>query len=579
AVGAVAGGAAWLLGLPPGPAALVGGAVAMSSTALVARQLGEQMELSTRHGRAALGVLLFQDLATLPFLVLLASLAGQGGRGLAAGLLVAAAVGVAMVAAGRWLLGPLVHWVSGTRSTELFMLTALLVIIGAAAVADLAGLSPPLGAFLAGMVLGETEFRHQMEDDIRPFQEVLVGLFFATIGMAVDPAALGTAPGTVALLLAAVVLGKLGLVAVLARPFTGDPSVALRTALCLAHGGEFGLLLVAGALQAGVLPASQGQPLLGALVLSMAVAPLLVRHNGTLARWLSAVRHRERLVAVEQEMAQETAGLQGHVIIAGYGRMGQNVAQMLHEEGVPYVALDLDPGRVRQAHQAGEPVFFGDARRERLLKAAGLQRAGALAITIDHPQAAHRIVHLVRRERKDLPVLVRVRDDRYLDTLLAAGATEVLAEQLEASLILGAELLMLLGRPASQVMDRVAEIRAQEYRPLRQFFHGSDERHDRGRPYARELASVVVGAESWARGRRLDELGLEGLGVSVVAVRRGGIKVPAPALDTRLREGDVLVLAGEPEALEAAAARLARPGRARARIDRAAAGGGARGRG
>jgi len=537
----------------------------MSSTALVARQLGEQMELATRHGRAALGVLLFQDLATLPFLVLLASLAGEGGGGAGVwvDLLVAAGVGVAMVLAGRWLLNPLVHWVAGTRSTELFMLTALLVIIGAAAVANLAGLSPALGAFLAGMVLGETEFRHQMEDDIRPFQEVLVGLFFATIGMAVDPAAVAAAPGAVAALTAALVLGKLLLVAALARPFAGEPGVAWRTAWCLAHGGEFGLLLVAGALQAGVLAPERGQPLLAALVLSMAVAPVLVRHNAPLTRWLVRIRHRERVVDVEQEVAERARGMEGHVIIAGYGRMGQNVAQLLDEEGVPYVALDLDPGRVRQAHQAGEPVFFGDARRERLLKAAGLQRAAALAVTFDHPEAAHRIVHLVRRERKDLPVLVRVRDDRYLDQLLAAGATEVLAVELEASLILGAELLLLLGRPASQVMGRVAEIRAQEYRPLRQFYHGADERHDLERPYARELASVILGPGSWATGRRLDALGLERLGVSVVAVRRGGIKVPGPAMDTRLREGDVLILSGGPEALEEAVSRLARPARGR----------------
>ncbi len=557
---ALGAGAAMASGLPAGTAVVVGGAVAMSSTAIVVRQLGEQLELATRHGRAVVAVLLFQDLATLPFLVLVARLGEGGGVPMAelgAGLARAAAVVVGLYLAGQWLARPFVRWVAAMRSAELFMLAALLVVLGAAGVAQLAGLSAPLGAFVAGMVLGETEFRHQVEEDIRPFREVLLGLFFATVGMLVDPAALARQAGPVLGLALALVLAKGTLVTGLARVSGMSRGVALRVGLCLAHAGEFGLLLVAAAMGRGLFPGDAGQVLLGALVLSMAAAPVLVRLNGPAARRLGFLGYARELRAREAAVAREAQGLARHVIVAGYGRIGQNVVRLLEEDGIPYVALDLDPARVREARAAGDRVVYGDATREGILRAVGVARARLLVVAFADDRAALRVVEHARRLQPELPIVVRTRDDSHLEALLAAGATEVLPEGLETSLMIGAQILLLLGVPDSEVTRRIAAIRADDYRPFRRFFH-AHEAHEAEAPesYRSRLHAVPLPARAWAVGRRIDELGLEALEVELVAVRRGGVRVPAPALDTRLREGDVLVLSGPREALQRAEARI-----------------------
>ena len=549
---ALAGIIAWWLGIPPLGAVLVGGAFAMSSTAIVIRQLAEQMELQTRHGRAAVAVLLLQDLATLPFLILLASApqADAGGLALALPLLKGAVVFTVLYLAGRWLARPLLHWVASAHSNELFMLFALLIVVASAGMVHMAGLSPPLGAFLAGMVLGETEFRHQVEADVRPFQEVLLGLFFATVGMLLDTSQILTHGIWILLTTLGIVLGKGVLVAALARIVGERPLVSLRAALCLAQGGEFGLLLVAGGLQGGLIPEPMGQILLAALILSMALAPLLVRFNDRLVRWLTGLSEDAAAGGPSRLIAQETQALRGHVIIVGFARIGQNVATLLQEDSFDFVALDLDPTRVREAREMGQPLYYGDATREPILRAAGIGRARALVITHDRPRAAVRTVALARRINPDLVILVRTRDDTYLAELLNAGATEVLPEGLEASLLLGAQLLVLLGRPESEVAERVAAIRADRYHLLREFIHGAEEGEEEQR-YRVRLHAVALPRHAYAVGRRLAELDL-GEGVEVNAVRRAGITVPAPTAEARLREGDVVLLRGRPEALERA---------------------------
>ncbi len=547
----IAGSIAWWLGVPPVGAALVGGAVAMSSTAIVVRQLAEQMELSTRHGRAAVAILLLQDLATLPFLILLGSApaAGTAWQALAPPLVKGIVVFALLYFSGRWLARPLFHRVASTHANELFMLVALLVVVASATIVHLAGLSAPLGAFLAGMVLGETEFRHQVEADVRPFQEVLLGLFFATIGMVLDPSQLLDDGLWVLLIVLGLVLGKGALIALLARAFGERPVVSLRTAACLAQGGEFGLLLVAGALQAGILPPPPAQTLLAGIILSMMLAPLLVRFNGLIAQRLTKIQP-PGPAGPERLIEQESRGLRDHVVIVGYARIGQNVATLLQEDSFAFVALDLDPTRVREARAMGQPVYFGDATREPILRAAGVDRARALVLTHDRLEAAVRTVGLARRLNPDLIVLVRTKDDGRLAELLEAGATEVLPEGLETSLLLGAQLLVLLGRPESEVAERIARIRADRYHLLREFIHGAREGPEERR-YRIRLHAVALPRDAFAVGRRLAELEL-GEGVDVSAVRRAGITVPAPTADTRLRAGDVVLLRGGPDALERA---------------------------
>ena len=533
--------AAWLLGLPPQAAVLVGGAIAMSSTAVVIKQLAEDMELATRHGRISVAVLLFQDLATLPFLVLLGSLGADApGRGLGTALLAAALVFSGLYLAGRWLARPFLHWVSRGRSGEVFMLAVLFIVATSALVAHLAGLSPPLGAFLAGMVLGETEFRHQVESDIRPFQEVLLGLFFATVGMLLAPSSLLELGGWILLLAVAIMLGKGALIALLVRLFGEDSATAARTALSLSQSGEFGLLLVAGLLPLGLLDADTGQVLLGGMILSMAAAPLLIRHQHAIVGHLLHRRAGREAVAPEQAIARESADMSGHVLIVGFGHIGQNLATLLQDDPFDYLALDLDARRVRDARDVGFQVVYGDASRRAVLEACRIEQAAALVVTHDQFTLARRTVHLARRLNPELTILVRTRDDRHMDELLEAGATEVLPEGLEASLMLGAQLLLLLGQPEPEVNERLARIRAERYHVLRSFVHGHDD-SGADRRYRHHLLPVPLPADAWAVGRRLAQLELP---AEVVAVRRHGIRIPAARVTASLREGDIVIVRG-----------------------------------
>jgi len=464
--------AAWLLGLPPAAAFVTGGAFAMSSTAIVLKQLDEQMELDAPHGRIAVGILLFQDLAAIPFLVILPALAGEHAalvEVLAQPLARAALVFLLLVAAGRWLLKPVLRVLSAAHSLELFMLSTLLVALSAAWLSESMGLSPALGAFMAGMVVGETEFRHQVETDILPFKDLLLGLFFVTIGMQLDFASLPRHAWTLAWLIPALIVGKTVLNTVVARLVGGRPEAALRSGVSLAQGGEFGLLLLSMATGLQLLPQSNAQPLLTALIASMAVAPLLVRFNAAIAARFLRPTQPELQDDQADLVAAHAGDIGGHVIICGFGRVGERLARVLDREGIDWMALELDHERVRQARALGMNVSFGDASRTALLQAAGLARASAVVVSFDAPKLALRIIHQVRHLRPDLPVLVRSVQGDDENALFEAGA-RVFPEGLEASLMFGAQLLLTLGLPAPHVQDVINSIRAEDYQALRPFF-------------------------------------------------------------------------------------------------------------
>ncbi|WJW76388.1 cation:proton antiporter [Thiohalobacter sp. IOR34] len=550
--------AAWLAGVPPAGALAVGGALAMSSTAIVLKQLGEQLELAAPHGRVAVAVLLFQDLAAVPFLVVLPALAGDPGElpgtlSLALGKAVLLFTGLVLF--GRHMLRPVLHWVASSRSLELFMLVALLLALTAAGVSELAGLSPALGAFMAGMLLGETEFRHQVEADVRPFRDLLLGLFFVTIGMQLDLAAAAASWYWLVLLLGGFLVFKATLIALLARVFGEHGPDAWRSGWVLAQGGEFGLLLLSMAIGLDFVPQHLAQPILATMLLSMALAPVLLRFNGSLAAALAGGDGGGLPSDPMQQLVDAAAGLEAHVIICGYGRVGQNLARILDEQGIDSLALDLDPERVRQAYAAGEPVVFGDAGRPAVLEAAGIDQARAVAVTFDDAEAARRIAAHVRLIRKELPVLVRSVHDRDEPLLLASGA-EVFPEGLEASLMFAGQLLILLGVPPAEVETRLNEIRAEDYSPLRAFYHDFDESLEAASDYPEQVRSLTLREHDQAVGRTPQELQLAADGVRLLDVRRGGLRLPGEQLDTRLRPGDVLVLAGSMEALERTLARL-----------------------
>jgi len=477
-VGTLSGGLiAWALGIPWQGALIVGGALSMSSTAILIKQLTDQLELQAPHGRLVLGILLFQDLAAVPFLVMIPILAA-GGESLALPLLLALLKGALalglMLALGKFALRPLFHEVARGRSSELFTLTVLLVSLLAAWLTALLGLSLALGAFLAGMMLSETEYRHQIEVAIRPFRDVLLGLFFVIVGTELNLAVLPELWPWISLLVAGLLLGKGPLIVVLSYWASRDRQVAVRTGVVLAHGGEFGFALLALSWSTGLISSAQIQPILAAAVISMALAPLLVRHNEAIADYLLGARHDQSSPHREAQIASAVQGDSKHVIICGFGRVGQHMARLLRTEGYDYVALDLDPVRVKLAWEDGQKVFYGDARHREILLAAGLERCRVLVVSFADVPAAMRILHTVHHIRPGLPILVRTRDDMHLARLKRAGASEVVPEVLEASLMLATQLFLLLDLPLARVEAHVQGVRKDRYRLLDTVIQDSD---------------------------------------------------------------------------------------------------------
>jgi len=549
---ALAGGASWRTGL------IVGGVLAMSSTAIVSKMLAELAQLHTPSGRQIMGVLLFQDLAVIPMLVFVPALALPADA-LAGAMAVAMAKAAAVLAivlfVGQRVMRPLFHLVARQKSSELFVLFVLLVTLGLAWLTALAGLSLALGAFLAGMLISETEYRYQVEDYIKPFRDVLLGFFFVTIGMLLAPAVVLGQWKLVALVLAALLALKFVVIFGLARAFGNEKPTALRCALALAPAGEFGFVLLALAGKENALDPQTLQVVLAASLLSMALTPLLMAKSERIVLYFVESEWTQRAMALHQ-LAVKTMATQGHVIVCGYGRSGQALAHFLEREGLPVIALDADPERVRQAAAAGDSVVFGDASRREVLAAAAISRAVAVVVSFaDTPKALSIIAH-VRDLRPEVPVIVRTWDDTDVGKLREAGAAEIVAEVVEGSLMLATQTMMLLGVPLNRVLRRLREVRSERYRLMSGFFPGATDAEDEGESHQPRLRSIMVGPSAAAVGHSLESLNLEAFGVEVTAVRRQGVRETNPSSGMRLRESDIVVLTGTQEALAKAEIRL-----------------------
>jgi len=550
---------AWLLDLPLLAAVALGGIMSMSSTAIVSKLLAERLEIQTSHGRQIFGALLFQDLAVVPLLILIPAFAKDADdMGMVLGLAVLKAVAVLgfLLFVGQRVMRPWFQWVAGRKSPELFTLNLLLFTLGLAFLTEKAGLSLALGAFLAGMLVSETEYRYQVEDDIKPFRDVLLGLFFVTIGMRLDPMQVMLNWNSVLLLVAAIVIGKALLVAGLATAFGSTRPTAVRTALGLAQAGEFGFVLLAQAADLKLLGADITQPVLAAMVVSMLIAPLLINRMDTLTRLIAGSEWAGRAKEVH-DIAVKTFGKSGHVIVCGYGRSGQNLTRLLEAEGIGFVALDADPERIRAVAASGVSVVYGDASRREVLVAAGLSRAQAVVVTYSDVRSSMAILRHVRELRPELPVVVRTIDDTHIDALKAAGAAEVVSEVMEGSLMLASHALMLVGVPLSRVLKRLRDVRETRYAMMRGFFRGASDADDElDQQTQPRLNTVLVTQGAAAVGRSLEELALEKWLVEVVAIRRQGIKGIDLRPDTRIQAGDVLVLRGAADGLAAAEFRV-----------------------
>jgi CPA2 family monovalent cation:H+ antiporter-2 len=536
---------------------VLGGALAMSSTAIVSKMLAERMELGTPHGRDIMAILLFQDLAVVAFLIMIPALARKDGAlavalGLAA---VKAAVALTLILGfGQKPMRAWFHVVARQRSSELFVLNVLLVTLGLAALTELAGLSLALGAFLAGMLISETEYRYQVEEDIKPFRDVLLGLFFITVGMSLDLSVVVQQWSWVLLLLVLPVAFKLGLIVALARAFGAPLASALRTGFYLGQAGELALVMLALATQDGILTRDMTQVVLAAMVLSMLLAPLVIQFAEPIVRRLTANDWLARAAQITQ-IASRAMARQEHVVVCGYGRSGQNLARLLEQESIPFVALDNDPQRVREAAGDGSSVVYGDAGRRETLLAAGLAKAKAVAITYADTRSALKILHHVHELRPDLPVIVRTVDDSDIEKLVKAGATEVVPELLEGSLMLASSALLVMGVPLNRVLRQIRVVREQRYSLFRGFFHGATDTADATDNLQPRLHSVHLSERAAAVGRSLAELELAGL-VEVTGVRRKGTPLRTPDQDWRFESGDVVVLLGRPQELAVAETRL-----------------------
>lgn len=538
-------------------ALVLAGSMAMSSTAIVVKMMADRLELDSEHGRRVIGILLFQDLAVVPLLVLIPALNSSGAdmaASLAWAALKAGALLTVLLVGGQKVMRWWLTMVAKRKSQELFVLNLLLITLGLAWMTEHAGLSLALGAFVAGMLVAETEYKHQVETDIRPFHDVLLGLFFITIGMKLDWRPVADQWLLVLLLTTFPVLAKFLLIAGLTRLSGAAPGVSLRTGLYLAQAGEFGFVLLTLGAQQQLIDPQWLSPVLASMVLSMVATPLIISYSNAIVMRLAASDWLMQSVAVTT-IAKRAINTQAHVIIAGYGRSGQNLARLLDGEHIAYIALDLDADRVRQAAAAGQSVVFGDAARLQSLMAAGLARASAVVVTYKDTASAMKILRLVQEHAPKVPVIVRTIDDTDLEELRSAGATEVVPEAIEGSLMLASHALALVGVPMRRVIRVVQDQRDARYGLLRGYFFGADDDTVDEHQTAR-LQSVSLPMAASCLGETLNEQLLHTLGVTVVSVRRAnGAVVPASS-DLRLAPNDTLVLSGRPEALALAEAKL-----------------------
>lgn len=546
-----------LAGLGTTTSIIVASAFALSSTAIVIKQLTEQSEIQSRHGKASVGILIFQDIMAIPLLILIPALGLASGDSLlydlAFAFLKGAFVVVVMLLVGRYLLRPIFHEVASSKSSELFTLTVLTVVLTAAAFTEGMGISMTLGAFMAGMMLGETEYRHQIESDIKPFQNILLGLFFITVGMMISPIIL-IEHWLIITLITLTIFTVKGLVifGIMKYMFHKEEGVALRTALSVSQVGEFGLVLITLALSYSLIPPDIGQLLLTSAVISMMISAFLIKFNGRIAKRVFPETYGKGQVEISHTIEANTQYLKDHVILCGFGRVGQTTAKFLKKSSVPFIALDLDILRVKEAQQAGENVYYGDSSKQSILGATHIDTARILIITFTEYHTTLKILKAAKTLRPDLQILVRTHDDSHVNDILEAGATEVIPDIFESSIMLASHLLLMIGQPPSQVLKQTREVRKNRYRFLDNFYPGetdtsSSEQHQ---VMGNIIQTIVLEENAYAVGKSLKELPFDDMHITVDAIKRGSVRGDSPDHNTRLKVDDILVVAGLPEDIE-----------------------------
>ncbi|TMM44866.1 monovalent cation:proton antiporter family protein [Colwellia ponticola] len=544
--------AALFFGLSLPAAFVIGGILTLSSTAIVIRQLSESGAMKRKSSQLSVAILLFQDVAVVPLLIIIPMLALDNQTSMALALILAMVKGVVVVAlllfVGKWLLPKVFNIIAQVRTDELFVLTTLLVTLLAAAFTQWFGLSMALGAFLAGMMLSESEYKHQLEADIRPYRDILLGLFFITVGMKLDVMVLISSPFSLIGLMICFMAIKTIVIKSLAVKAGESSKDAWACGLMLAQMGEFSFVLIALASQSQVLPLDVASMLLGAGVVSMAITPYLINNARAWGLFLSQEKAPDKH---HLSKLPENQTLENHVIICGFGRVGQTVSRFLKQDGIDFIAIDVDPLRTQKAREAGEKVLFGSSRQAELLNAAHLAKAKLVVIAFGSDKQSLEVIQKVRAMNPQVPILVRTRNDDQLNALQAAGANEVVPESLEGSLMLVSQVLSLSGVPLAQIMRRVQKERKNHYNHLHGFFQGEHTDMSSEAIERIEFAhAIFINSDSFACGKTLASLALTKRSIDVVCLRRGEIDTQLPALDTVLCDQDTLIVRGKPRRVE-----------------------------
>jgi CPA2 family monovalent cation:H+ antiporter-2 len=544
---------AYLFGQSLSSAFIIGGILALSSTAIVIRQITESGGIKRKSGQISVAVLLFQDVAVVPLLIVMPLLAQSDNQSMVFALLFALVKGVFVVGLlmfiGKWCLPPLFSAIARVKTSELFVLTTLLVTLLASALTQWFGLSMALGAFLAGMMLGESQYKYQLEADIRPFRDILLGLFFVTVGMKLNAQIFIQHPFIILAILLSFMSIKVFILRFLV-PLAGESKKdAWASGFMLCQMGEFGFVLIALASQLNLLDQQIASLLLVSGVISMAVTPYLVDKSRPWALMLT----KEKITPADiDEQLAITENLNDHVIICGFGRVGQTVSRFLKKEKIKFVAIDIDPLRVKESLEAGEKVLFGSSSK--LLEAARVEQAKLVVVAFGDDKHSIEVIQKVRSLNQTVQILVRTKNDEQLVDIKNAGADEVVPEILEGSLMLVSQVLSLSGVPFSRIIKRVQRERKNHYNQLHGFYQGEDTNLS---PEAIEriefVHAVNLNENSFAVGKTIKELALEERRVEIASVHHeNGINEDNPKDDLLLQETDTVILKGKPRRVERA---------------------------
>jgi monovalent cation:H+ antiporter-2, CPA2 family len=532
--------------------------IAMSSTAIVLKSYVERYEVDAPHGRAAVGILLFQDMCVVLMLLAIPLLAGRGEASAAtvlASLVFTFGAMVALILAAWFLVPLLLKYITALRSPQAFLLTVVLICLGMSWITSHLGLSLALGAFIAGVVLADSDYSNQATAEILPFRDVFNSLFFVSIGMLLSISSLAANLFPVLGLVAGLTIGKAAIVWLIIRLMGFPPRVATMAALGLAQIGEFSFVLARSGLGADLISNSDYQVFLAASIISMIATPFLIAAAPRAGYFVQSFLRDSREMHEPEEAIHMTSsgGLQQHVIIVGYGLNGRNLSRVLRSVGVPYVVLDLNAETVRKAKAKGEKINYGDATRREVLMHAGIDKAWALVLAMSDTQAARRTVFQAHGLNDELHIIVRTRYVAEITELMRLGANEVIPEEFETSIEIFSRVLLRYGFARNIIEAQIAKVRQQGYEMLRTVSMPAPPQDDITALTSASTITLTVTPDSAVVGKSLGELNIRGTtGTTVIAVVRGGENRISPGAGFTLKEGDCVVLLGPPEKIESA---------------------------